>query len=475
VTFKMHVPLARNFLADIPHANLHSCLRNNIFCTPFVANTPTLATHAPALKGTLDHNGNAYFENENKLAANQYTIIAHGRWYDTAGLKHDMARAHIVDVESPPPDMLAEYILYSLLGVLGAAALVGAALFARHLVKKYRAAIVAAQELERKNKARVHEAVEQVQTALYPFCVCRFSDFMTFGELKSHEYCRDNGYLKMLDTWDMALDFSASNPTLFISHQWLGLRYPDPNSMHYPLIVKAAQMICDKFGVSPSKLYVWVDYLSMPQLCKASLSHAISSLCVYTALCKYFLICTPSTTHADKKCPCNSETYLRRGWCRFEQWARLTTGGINNMFVFRNEEIESLSNKEFEPWVQESINVFDGEFNEESQMNELVSLVLGLWGYALLDLAKTDVKPLKLAVEQKRARVFPKKHFGALVDVLEAEISNKASTFHVSGRSAGFEKSARRLSGVHKDQVALAAAAFTATPNSADALGPMEA
>eukprot|EP00966_Prymnesium_polylepis_P266317 6152271-Prymnesium_polylepis.2 len=35
--------------------------------------------------------------------------------------------------------------------------------------------------------------------------------------------------------------------------------------------------------------------------------------------------------HVDKKQPCNGATYLRRGWCRLEQWARLTTGGIQDM------------------------------------------------------------------------------------------------------------------------------------------------
>ena len=77
ITFRMHVPPSRGVVdAAVPHANLHSCLRNNIFCTPFVANTPTLATHAPALSGTLNANGDADFENLNQLAANQYTIIA---------------------------------------------------------------------------------------------------------------------------------------------------------------------------------------------------------------------------------------------------------------------------------------------------------------------------------------------------------------------------------------------------------------
>ena len=107
--------------------------------------------------------------------------------------------------------------------------------------------------------------------------------------------------------------------------------------------------------------------MSMPQMCKQSLSSAISSLCVYTAVCKYFLICTPSAMHVDKKVAVNGQTYLRRGWCRFEQWARLATGGLQDMYVYRSDSIERLSAREFEPWVEESINVFSGEFNVDSQ------------------------------------------------------------------------------------------------------------
>ena len=46
---------------------------------------------------------------------------------------------------------------------------------------------------------------------------------------------------------------------------------------------------------------------------------------------------------------------------------------------------------------------------------ELVNLVLGLWGYALLDLANTDVKPLKEKVLRNKIRVFPPKYFKGLV------------------------------------------------------------
>jgi hypothetical protein len=48
-------------------------------------------------------------------------------------------------------------------------------------------------------------------------------------------------------------------------------------------------------------------------------------------------------------------------------------------------------------------------------LQELINLVLGLWGYALLDLANTDVKPLKEKVLRNKSRVFPPKYFNGLV------------------------------------------------------------
>ena len=44
VSYSAFVPSALNATDDIPHANIHSCLRTVGFCTPFVSNTPGLST-----------------------------------------------------------------------------------------------------------------------------------------------------------------------------------------------------------------------------------------------------------------------------------------------------------------------------------------------------------------------------------------------------------------------------------------------
>jgi hypothetical protein len=217
IDFKMHVPTTTVSQVAVPHANLHSCLRNNIFCTPFVANTPMLATHALALSGQLDADGDATFVNANQLVADQYTIIAHGRWFDSSGTKHDMARARIQNIDDPPPDNTAMVVIQILSAVIGSALVIGMILLIRNMVRRYRAAVLAAAELQKKRKEQVTDAISQVQTCLYPFCVVKFSDFRTFGKLLPHEHCRDSGLLKILDTWELATEFASKNLILFVS------------------------------------------------------------------------------------------------------------------------------------------------------------------------------------------------------------------------------------------------------------------
>ena len=54
VHWTLTVPPELNPSTDVDHANLHSCELNVGFCTPFVANTPGLATHSEISTGSFD-------------------------------------------------------------------------------------------------------------------------------------------------------------------------------------------------------------------------------------------------------------------------------------------------------------------------------------------------------------------------------------------------------------------------------------
>ena len=82
----------------VPHANIHSCVASKGACTPFVSNSPGLATHTEALVGTVDEHGHESFRSTVKLSENQYTIIAHVRFFvkdedqpNAPNIKYDVA------------------------------------------------------------------------------------------------------------------------------------------------------------------------------------------------------------------------------------------------------------------------------------------------------------------------------------------------------------------------------------------------
>jgi len=71
------VTLAAKKTTTISHANIHSCIASRGACTPFVANSPGLATHTAENTGNFDEKGLAVFTSDVTLTAEVYTIIGH--------------------------------------------------------------------------------------------------------------------------------------------------------------------------------------------------------------------------------------------------------------------------------------------------------------------------------------------------------------------------------------------------------------
>ena len=60
---------------------------------------------------------------------------------------------------------------------------------------------------------------------------------------------------------------------------------------------------------------------------------AISSISLYASICRFFCICAPTTIHAGSGAVCDTASYQRRGWCRLEQWARMSVGGLAHVYL----------------------------------------------------------------------------------------------------------------------------------------------
>jgi len=169
----------------------------------------------------------------------------------------------------------------------------------------------------------------------------------------------------------------------FISHQWLGNHHPDPGGEQLRrmqevfgrvLAGEGRGLFSDKNWEAFSKGmstdtapaiqeaeakglgrgstvteevllkdvkdgYVWIDYISVPQLTNRMNSFkaegaedrleltmqnnlaAVQSIPAYVERSDYFWILVPNARHVDMGEACDLNTYRGRGWCRLEEWA----------------------------------------------------------------------------------------------------------------------------------------------------------
>ena len=84
-----------------------------------------------------------------------------------------------------------------------------------------------------------------------------------------------------------------------------------------------ATIIFKEWGIKPKKLrkdfgsgsgYVWMDYLSIPQLDKVNQLKAIQSITSYIALTNLFIVLAGSWTHADDGSIRDIRAWGERGW-----------------------------------------------------------------------------------------------------------------------------------------------------------------
>lgn len=192
--------------------------------------------------------------------------------------------------------------------------------------------------------------------------VIKVSDFLDMDfPLPQHEECLAAGLLHRAN---------KSVWCIFVSHQWLGKRHPDPGGHQFKVLqdalrnviagtTKVSRDIASEFyGDSHSmsdedrgrlrNAYLWLDWLSVPQhrvavdqvsdLPDSMLSHRavlekrgrlttqdvhILSIPDYVQYSDVFLALTPVLPHNDTGERCNYCSWFERGWCRMEMWCKM--------------------------------------------------------------------------------------------------------------------------------------------------------
>ena len=334
------------------------------------------------------------------------------------------------------------WLIVTLGSVVGCAALIACAWGARHIYRQVQDAKKAKREKEIAKQLRVMKCVDMMtdlcalapcasplsrpahpRTALtiacsrryHPVVFVNYANFRVLGSFRPHEELLANNLLWISHTYPQLERFIAKHPTVFFSHQWLGFNEPDPEGLHFQTVCNACEFLLERDGLAADELFVWVDYSSIPQACKYTQLLSISSLAVYASHVRYFVIVAPETKHHDKKTPCNLASYSRRGWCRLEQWARMSASGHNDLFKWSGTELELAFDDEHEKEdMVASLMVCEGDFAVPKDVPKLVDTILGLWALCVarkhLDETIAEVEG---KVRENKERVFPPKILGS--------------------------------------------------------------
>jgi len=162
--------------------------------------------------------------------------------------------------------------------------------------------------------------------------------------LEPHADMKALGLIKQYDP-------DSKRKLLFVSHQWLGYKHPDPKFEQFPVLQEAIKCLAagtlysakdptaDAINAEVMLLTqeeqkgamewdIWYDYFACPQIQDrgddnqaSDLIAAVTSIPAYIDLSDFFVTLTPPVKHADGGHPCNKSTWSTRGWCLTERVA----------------------------------------------------------------------------------------------------------------------------------------------------------
>ena len=135
---------------------------------------------------------------------------------------------------------------------------------------------------------------------------------------------------------------------MFVSHQWLGNKHPDPDGLQLKVlqdaltnILAGTSQVClpvvsemfygrlacpSAADFSSQPLFLWYDFMSCPQgASQQAVSKrqvAIYGIPSYISRCKYFIVLCPALQHQDTQITLSQSSWAQRGWCRTERIAQ---------------------------------------------------------------------------------------------------------------------------------------------------------
>ena len=162
-------------------------------------------------------------------------------------------------------DVIPTWAVYTIAGMLGFTACLASSLSLCWLILTVRQR----HRLRTRQRATWESIVDEAENYAIslgcPMALISATHFLDFGCLTPFEAIRDAGKLRVLDTMEKIEDFQKSFILVFLSHRWLALTTPDPNSVHFETICGAVRRASRIANVSLDKVFLWVDFSSIPQ------------------------------------------------------------------------------------------------------------------------------------------------------------------------------------------------------------------
>jgi len=286
----------------------------------------------------------------------------------------------------------------------------------------YKAERAQQQALEK----RVAAAAGQAITCRFSMVMVNLRDFRNHGRLLSHEIVSERGELLWLHDYETAKTFLADFVSIFFSHQWLGWGDPDERVEQYPMMVEAAEQFAKSHGRQHDEVWIWVDYISIPQVNDHMKVLAVESLHVYVTLCQVFIIISPPCTHSGTKERCDSGSYFSRGWCRLEQYTRITAfNGIKDMYICAETgDMKQVS----DAGLNDALSVINGNFSccqrghpkgALCDKHRVIDTMLGLYIAAARERDESDGTGIWQLLQTERKTIYPEKYFGNLTFIAD--------------------------------------------------------
>ncbi|CAE7612727.1 ANKRD44 [Symbiodinium microadriaticum] len=239
--------------------------------------------------------------------------------------------------------------------------------------------------------------------------------------LKTHEEMLQVGAL---------VEFSTDlGRAMFVSHEWLSNRHPDPNAEQLQILQQALRNIAsgssnicvpvateimfgrlqlpraDSVGVD---LYIWYDYFCCPQHSSNAASvhrqAAIDSIPTYVSQCYFFVILCPALKHVDQCRTLSQSSWALRGWCRCERVARELAAREDGYIIVIESAVHQtlvwLGNRMLEA-------PGEGDFTvEQDKVRVGRMMVRMIWDKLLYYLEKGDLHNYRFLSNSQRARFF---------------------------------------------------------------------